>query len=124
MHDLLLWRLLRTRRFQADELPPLLDEFAQWPLDQRRPFLGFLPPAVTHPDSRLRRAAVTALRGARGTLALRLIVAALNDPEADVRRAAALALRESTAGGDWARWAHVLFHPEAALRRAAVAPGL
>jgi hypothetical protein len=122
MHDLLLWRLLRHRRYQAEELLPLLDEFAQWPLDLRRPFLGFLPPAAVHLDGKVRRAAVNALRGARGTLALRLLITALNDPDADVCQAAVGSLRESTLGGDWARWAHVLFHPDAALRRAAVDP--
>jgi hypothetical protein len=121
MRDLQLWRLLRRRYFEPDEIVPLLRDLATRDLNERMPFFGLLPAALLHPSAEVRAAAVAALRGARGYLGLRHIVIALHDRDAAVRLAAVEALRDSLAGDDWPRWAHALFHPDPAVREAALA---
>jgi hypothetical protein len=121
MRDLQLWRLLRRRYFEPDEIVPLLRDLAARDLNQRMAFLGLLPAALLHPAAEVRAAAVAALAGARGYLGLRHLIGALHDREPAVRLAAVEALRDSLAGNDWPRWAHVLFHPDPDVRRAALA---
>src|SRR5262245_11638669 len=121
MRDLDLWRRLQQYDFAAPEVAAGLRELAGWPLAERWPFLGFLPGLLRDPDPELRCAAVAALGGARGFLAVKLLAATLYDTHPDVRTAAVEALRAS-AENDGARFTHALFHADAAVRRAAVAP--
>src|SRR3954453_3150941 len=123
MNDLLLWRLLRAGSFEPAEIAPLLRDLAGLSLAERTPFFGLLPVALEHADPTVREAAVTALGGAHGRLALQRLVAALGDAAAPVRAAAVEALRASLHNHDGARWAHVLFHPQADVRLAGIASG-
>jgi Mg-chelatase subunit ChlD len=120
MNDLAFWRSLRHRRVDDAELVAGLREVAAWPVQERLPFLGFLPPLVSHPAAGVRAAALGCLGGCFGATAYEHLVAALNDPEEEVRQAAVEALRTSLTGADVARWAHALFHPRADVRRAAL----
>lgn len=116
MRDLHLWRLLQRRPLDPTAVAPLLRQLADRGLDDRLPFLGLLAPALSHDDAAVREAAVRALGGATGRLALRPIVHALADADAVVRTAAVEALRASVATDDPLCWVHVLFHPNADVR--------
>lgn len=120
MRDLEFWRSLRHRQTDLATLAANLREMAEWPLQERLPFLGFFAPLFAHADPAIRAAALSCLTGCYGTPAYELLVGSLNDPETSVREAAVEALRGSLAGGDWARWAHVMFHPRADVRQAAM----
>ena len=118
MLDLAFWRSLRHRRMDDADLAAHLREMAEWPVLERLPFLGFLPPLFNHPQASIRAAALSCLSGCTGIAAYEHLVAALQDSEESVRLTAVEALRTSLAGNDWARWAHVLFHSKADVRQA------
>jgi hypothetical protein len=120
MNDLEFWRSLRHRGFEGAELIAGLREVAEWPVQERLPFLGFLPSLCSHPDAGVRSAALGCLGGCFGTTAYEHLVTGLDDPEEEVRQAAVEALRTTLTGADVARWAHALFHPRADVRRAAL----
>src|SRR4051794_13007718 len=111
MRDLHLWRSLKDRSYTPEEIIGPLRELASWPLHERLPFLGFLgaaagpananfwsafasarndspirqPVPLVHPNPEVRAAALAALGGAQGRLALQQIIAALNDADRSVR---------------------------------------
>lgn len=118
MRDLAFWRSLRHRKIDTADLVANLLEAAEWPVSERLPFLGFLPPLFAHAEPGVRAAAVACLAGCTGCAAFEHMVAALQDPDAGVRLAAVEALRTSTTRGHVERWAHVLFHPRGDVRQA------
>ena len=123
MRDLEFWRSLRHRKIDDVDLSAKLREVARWPVQERLPFLGFMPPLFRHADAAVRAAALGCLAGCVGPSAYEHLVAALQDAEASVRVAAVEALRDSLFGGDGSRWAHVLFHPRPEVRQAGLQAG-
>lgn len=119
MRDLDIWRRLVARRATADDV----DALATLPLGRRVAFIGLVVPLTSHDDPALRAAALRALARARGTQAVRAIVARLGDDVAEVRAAALHALREVARDAPY-RFVHALYHPRVDVRRAALASEL
>jgi hypothetical protein len=103
------------------------------PLGERAAYLGFVLDHADNPDAEIRKAALTALGGARGYEPLRHLVAALDDEDPETRQIAVESLRQSAAAVDAtastldpndARWTHALFHENASIRQRAVDPSL
>lgn len=122
MRDLLLFARLWEGADDPASVVASLHELAQRPIARRVPWFAALAPALAHREPRLRAAALHALRGADGRMALAAFVAGLDDDDGGVREAAVSALRELIPR-DPLRWAHVVFHPRADVRRAALAIG-
>lgn len=119
MKDLCLWRLLEQPELDEAAVTPLLEELLGLPLAQRAPFLGKCLRALSHPDARLRAAAIGVIAGADGQPALRRLCDSLSDPAPAARNAAVEALRASCEGHP-DRWAHAVFHADPDVRLAAI----
>ncbi|MFA7480719.1 MAG: vWA domain-containing protein [Vulcanimicrobiota bacterium] len=120
MKDLELWRLLQQEPDPA--LVGLLEELAGLPPIERIPYLGLIKPLLKDEQPQLRRAALAALAGASGTLALELLVRSLNDDDPEVVKQALESLAVSVKGQPL-RWAHAVFHPRRLVRRLAAERG-
>ncbi|HZO17201.1 MAG TPA: hypothetical protein VFB62_28180 [Polyangiaceae bacterium] len=116
MRDVVLFESLRAGAPEPDELVRMLEELARLTLEERVPLFGVLP--LGHHDARVRRAAMTALAGANGRLAMAAMLAALDDDDREVRLAAVEAWRSLR--DQPMRWAHVVFHRDPDVRRAAL----
>jgi hypothetical protein len=119
MDDLRLWALLDADELDADAVGPLLAELAKLSVHERAPYFGSLSRALRHPSAALRVAALRALDGASGPLAVRAMVEGLEDGDPKVRAAAVEALR-SIGGVQPLRFAHALFHREPDVRALAI----
>jgi hypothetical protein len=119
VRDLSLFRLLVARAWTDPSLPALLGELAELTARERVPYFASLIELIdAEAPTELRDAALRALAGAEGYLAVLAIVRQLGTaPEPALQ---ALAAASAT---NPARWAHALFHPHDHVRRAAVALG-
>src|SRR5262245_12888611 len=122
MNDLHLWQQMRRTIPDPDEVVPLLEELAAYPINQRLAFLGLADWCLEHEEARVRAAGVALLGSAQGIPAWKYLVAGLKDREPAVRRAAVEALKRS-AYYDPARWVHALYHPDPAVRECAEGMG-
>jgi hypothetical protein len=118
MNDLHLWQEMRDPAPDLDEVLPLLEELATFPVNVRLAFLGLVDWCHAHVDARIRAAGVALLGGAQGIPAWKYLVAGLKDPEPSVQMVAVEALKRS-AYYDPARWVHALYHPDPAVRECA-----
>lgn len=97
----------------------VLDQVAAIDRAQRWPLLDAVAPWLTHPNPRVRSAALRATSGAAGLAAWSAITAALDDGAPKVRLAALDAFAQ-TARDDPTRWVIALFHRRADVRRGAL----
>ncbi|MGE0789862.1 MAG: HEAT repeat domain-containing protein [Sandaracinaceae bacterium] len=120
MRDLILYRMLGEPELDVDALVPALEAIDAIPVARRAPWVGRLARARSHPDARLRAAAVRALRSVGGVLGVRAMVDALHDGDPGVRAAACDALA-SIVDRQPLRIAHLVFHPDPEVRRRSLA---
>lgn len=112
--------MLGATELDPHALAPRLAELRALEPVERAPILGRMKPCFAHPSAELRTAALEALVGCDGPLALDAIVHALGDGDARVCETAVRAL-SALAEREPARWAHALFHPRPEVRRLALA---
>lgn len=122
MDDLLLFRLLRERRYDAAELGELLATVAGLTPAARAPFLGLLAPLLEEPARPHRAAALRCLAGCEGSEAVQLAQGLLDDEDDEVREAA-LVFFQTLAIRAPMRWVHVVFHGDLRVRRGALREG-
>lgn len=122
MDDLLLFQLLLRGDADDDRVLPLLRELGRLSFLRRAAFFGVLGAALQAKDAAVREAALAALRGAEGPLAVRAVVAALSDDASSVRLAAVQSLAALAEHDPW-RAAHAVFHPDPEVRTAMVHRG-
>ena len=115
VRDLEIWRRLVAGVATVDDLTAI----GQHNLGRRVSFLGGIVAYTTHEQPAMRTAALAALRGARGMIGVRAIVARLDDDDAEVRVAAVEALAATSIEAP-ARFAHALFHPREDVRKIAL----
>lgn len=124
MQDILLWELLRkdprlSREEDLARAKPLLRELSELPPQDRLAFFAPIASLLAHQDPELRTAALLALNGAAGPLALDHLTAAFDDTDLDTARNAVQSFCESIRS-DADRLIHALFHPRAEIRRTAL----
>jgi hypothetical protein len=126
MDDLLLFALLRDRKYDDERLAGLLVELCDLPARARVPYVAWMHDLATDETMPLeiRTPALRAMEGADGVLPLEAAIVALDSPDPNMMEAGHAVLR-SAASRRPARMAHLLFHPrlevrEATLRGAAV----
>jgi hypothetical protein len=123
MRDVVLFGKLREGARDAEAIVPLLVELSAQPLARRVPLFAALRPALGHAQPAVRAAALGALVGADGALALEAFVSALDDDDERVRHAGLTGLALIYPQDPW-RWAHAAFHPRPEVRLACLrAPG-